>query len=63
MTDFPESPEGVAYALMREIIDREEKAGRASYCDPREAVLGLYGVCLRATMRGLEEIPAGRMLN
>jgi hypothetical protein len=52
MGDFPDSPEAVALALLREILDREngenperpERRNRRA----REEVLDLYAECLMA---------------
>lgn len=55
--DIPDSPEGVALALLRLILDREGGA------EARDFILGLYDECLALTSRRIAEFRKDLLLH
>ena len=61
MSGYPETAEGVAFALMREIMRQEDRTSSQRNRRPREEVLELYADCLRATIGRYSELRSATM--
>jgi hypothetical protein len=52
----PDTPEGAAWELFKEILRAEEEAGHGSNETPRTRMLNLYAECLKAANGRIDDL-------
>jgi hypothetical protein len=52
----PETPEGAAWELFKEILRAENEAGHGSNETPRTRLLNLYAECLKAANGRIDDL-------